>query len=387
MNRKLTVAMAALGLALGATWPPRMGVIFGQSRQSIEVPKFQYDPTFPQPLPENWAIGAIGGMAVDSHDHIWVLHRPGPLQKNERFAGAGMIPPRADCCIPAPPVLEFDQDGKLLASWGGPGEGYEWPSIEHGIFVDAKDDVWLAGSGDKDDQVLKFNPQGKFLAQFGHRGKSAGSSDTHNLGGPANLTVDSANNELYVADGYRNRRVVVIDTETLTFKRMWGAYGHAPDDQNLGPYDPDAPPAQQFRLPHNVALSKDNLVYVADRVNDRIQVFKTDGTFVNEAFVAPTTRLAGSASGLAFSPDQRFLYVIDGANHHIWILLRQTLEVVDRIGQQGIFGGSLNVPHALAVDSKGNIYVGENFDGRRFQRFVYKTMGTPTGKTLPPPKP
>ena len=128
-------------------------------------------------------------------------------------------------------------------------------------------------------------------------------------------------------------------------------------------------------------------MYVADRPNDRIQVFKTDGTFVREAFIAPRTLLAGSTSGFALSPDQRFLYVIDGANHHVWILLRDTLEVVDRIGQQGIFGGSLNVPHALAVDSKGNIYVGENFDGRRFQRFAYKGMGEPTGKTLPPPKP
>jgi DNA-binding beta-propeller fold protein YncE len=306
-----------------------------------------------------------------------------------------MTPPRAECCVPAPPVLVLDQEGKLLTSWGGPaggpgggsGQSYDWPTTEHGIFVDARDTVWIGGNGPKDGQVLKFTAQGKFVAQFGHPGTSGGSADTQNLGGPANLTVDSANHELYVADGYRNRRVVVIDTETLTLKRMWGAYGNKPDDKNLGPYHPDAPPVQQFRLPHNVALSKDGLVYVADRVNDRIQVFKRDGTFVKEAFVAPKTLLAGSASGIAFSPDQRFLYVIDGANHHVWILLRETLEVLDHIGQQGIFGGSLNVPHALAVDGKGNLYVGENFDGRRFQRFVYKGMGAPTGKTLPPPKP
>jgi len=166
MNRRLTFAATAVGLALGATstasWTLMSGVVFAQP--SVQVPKFQYDPTFPQPLPEKWAIGAIGGMAVDSHDHIWVLHRPSPLQKNERFAGAAMTPPRADCCIPAPPVLEFDQDGKLLASWGGPGEGYDWPSTEHGIVVDAKDNVWLGGNGEKDDQVLKFTTQGKFLA-------------------------------------------------------------------------------------------------------------------------------------------------------------------------------------------------------------------------------
>src|SRR5215475_4051093 len=156
MNRKQVFAATAIGLALGTAWTLSSAVVLAQTQSTIQVPKFQYDPSFPQPLPEKWAIGAIGGMAVDSQDRIWVLHRPSPLQKNERFAGAGMTPPKADCCIPAPPVLALDQDGKLVASWGGPGQGYEWPSIEHGIFVDAKDNVWLAGSGEKDDQVLKF---------------------------------------------------------------------------------------------------------------------------------------------------------------------------------------------------------------------------------------
>lgn len=358
-----------------------------QNPSNVRVPTFQYDPTFPQPLPPQWAIGAIGGMAVDGRGHIWVLHRPAPLEANERFSGADDMPPKAECCIPAPPVLEFDQDGRLVSSWGGPGAGYEWPQIEHGIVVDHKDHVWIGGSGAKDAHVLKFTRQGKFVAQFGRQGRGKGSADRENLGGPANLTVDPAANELYVADGYRNRRVVVLDIDTLAVKRLWGAYGNAPDDTDLGPYDPDAPPARQFRLPHNVAVSKDGFVYVADRPNDRIQVFRTDGTFVREGFIARRTLLAGSASGLAFSPDQRFLYVIDGANHHVWILRRDTLDVVDRIGQQGIFGGSLNVPHALAADSRGNLYVGENFDGRRFQRFVFKGMGAPRGGLRPPPRP
>ncbi len=387
MNRKRILAAIAVVVALVAMSTVRNDGVSGQVQPNAQVPKFQYDPSFPQPLPERWAIGPIGGMAVDSHDHLWVLHRPGGLMKNERFSGADANPPKADCCIPAPPVLEFDQDGKLVSSWGGPGPGYEWPQTEHGIFVDQKDNVLLAGSGDTDAQILKFTRQGKFLSQFGHQGKSGGNADTQNTGSAANLTVDPSSNELYVADGYRNHRVLVLDAETFAFKRMWGAYGNKPDDKDLGPYNPDAPPVQQFRLPHNVAVAKDGLVYVADRPNDRIQVFKKDGTFVKEGFIANKTLLAGSASGLAFSPDQRFLYVIDGANHHVWILLRDTLQVVDRFGQQGLFGGSLNVPHALAADSKGNIYVGGNFDARRFQRFLYKGMGAPTGKVIPPVRP
>jgi NHL repeat-containing protein len=387
MKRTLVISTASLYAALAAMLLVGVDGVSARVQEHAPVPKFQYDPSFPQPLPEKWAIGAIGGMAVDSRDHVWVLHRPGPLQTNERFAGAGATPPKAECCIPAPPVLEFDANGRLISSWGGPAAEYEWPQIEHGIFVDHKDNVWIAGSGDKDAQVLKFTREGKFLAQFGHRGRSRGSADRENLGGPANLTVDPQANELYVADGYRNHRVVVLDADTLAVKRLWGAYGNTPDDKDLGPYDPDAPPVQQFRLPHNVAVSRDGFVYVSDRPNDRIQVFRKDGTFVKEGFLAPKTLLAGSASGLAFSPDQRFLYVIDGANHHVWILRRETLEVVDRFGQQGIFGGSLNVPHALAVDSKGNVYVGENFDGRRFQRFAYKRMGPPTGRLLPPVRP
>jgi len=387
MHRTATFPAGLAVLTAVAIWAGPDALTAGQTQQNIAVPRFQYDPSFPQPLPEKWAIGAIGGMAVDSRDHIWVLHRPAPLRTNERFFGAGENPPRAECCIPAPPVLEFDRDGKLISSWGGPGAGYEWPQVEHGIFVDHKDNVWIAGSGEKDSHVLKFTREGKFVAQFGRQGQSRGSADRQNLGGPANLTVDPTTNELYVADGYRNKRVIVLDADTLAVKRLWGAYGNAPDDSNPGPYNPDAPPAQQFRLPHNVAVSRDGFVYVADRPNDRIQVFGKDGTFVKEGFIARRTLLAGSASGLAFSPDQRFLYVIDGANHHVWILLRETLEVVDRFGQQGIFGGSLNVPHALATDRGGNVYVGENFDGRRFQRFVYKGMGPPTGRVLAPLRP
>jgi hypothetical protein len=354
--------------------------------QGAQVPIFEYDSSFPKPLPEKWAIGPIGGLAVDRQDHLFVVQRPGTLLNNERMSGADDTPPKADCCVPAPPVLEFDQNGTLVNSWGGPGAGYDWPQSEHGVFVDHKDVVWLAGNGAKDHQLLTFTRQGKFLRQFGKAGMSKGSADTTNMRGPANLVVDQASNEVYVADGYGNRRVIVLDADTFAFKRMWGAYGNRPDDADPGPYNPDAPPAQQFRLPHNISVSRDGLVYVADRPNNRIQVFRKDGTFVREAFISRRTLLAGAASGFALSadPEQRFLYMIDGANHHVWILHRNTLQVVARFGQQGIFGGSLNVPHAIAVDSKGNIYVGENFDARRFQRFLFKGLGTPKPGTIPP---
>lgn len=390
MNTKPALAAALLLAALFTAWIGR-GAVTAQSHATGQVPRFAYDPTWPQPFPdEAWALGPIGGIAVDSQDHIWVVHRPEIIRTNERFTAAGATPPKAECCVPAPPVLEFDQAGRLIASWGGPGEGYQWPQTEHGIFVDHKGFVWLAGSGAKDTQLLKFTKQGQFVRQFGRQGTSGGNADTENLAGASNLTEDAASNELYIADGYRNHRLIVLDADTLAFKRMWGAYGNRPDDADLGPYNPDQPPATQFRLPHNVAIARDGLVYVADRPNDRIQVFRKDGTFVKEGFISRRTLLSGSASGLAMSadPGQRFLYVMDGGNHRVWILLRDSLQIVGRFGQQGLSGGALNTPHAMAIDSKGNMYIGENFDARRVQRFLYRGLGSPTSApgVIPPAK-
>jgi DNA-binding beta-propeller fold protein YncE len=379
-------AAAAISVGLLVTWTVSDRHVTGQARRPAQVPIFEYDPTFPKPLPETWAIGPIGGLAVDRRDHLFVVQRRGGLLTNERFSGADDTPPKADCCVPAPPVLELDPTGKLVNSWGGPGAGYDWPQIEHGVWIDGKDNVWLAGSGAKDAQLLKFTHQGAFLQQFGKPGMSGGNDDRNNLGSPANLTIDDATREIYIADGYGNRRVVVLDADTLTFKRMWGGYGNKPEGTNPGPFNPDAPPTQQFRLPHNISISRDGFVYVADRPNNRIQVFRKDGTYVKETFIAKRTFLSGAASGFALSadPQQRFLYMIDGANHHVWILERESLKVVARFGQQGLFGGSLNVPHAIAVDSKGNLYIGENFDARRFQRFLYKGLGTPVAGANPP---
>jgi sugar lactone lactonase YvrE len=365
------VAIIAIA-GVGATF----GTALNAQSSRAKMPTFQWDPTWPKPLPEKWAVGPVVGVSVDDRDHIWVIHRRSALLQNERYTAAAQNPPIAECCIPAPPILEFDRAGNLLSSWGGPGAGYEWPQSEHGIYVDAKGYVWTAGNGAKDAQILKFTRDGTFVLQIGRSGQSTGNSDTQNVQRAADMKVDPTANELYVADGYGNRRIIVFDADTGAFKRMWGAYGNRPDDADIGPYDPNAPPARQFRTVHGIGISKDGSVYVGDRSNDRVQVFKKDGTFVKEVSIAKHTRLSGSASGIAFSadPQQQYLYVLDGANHRVWILLRDSLQILGHVGRHGHWGGQLDVPHNHAVDSKGNLYITETLEGRRVQRFLYRGL-------------
>jgi DNA-binding beta-propeller fold protein YncE len=340
------------------------------SRPAQRVPQLQVDAFWPKPLPNNWLLGQVAGVAVDSRDDIWIVQRPRSL--SERELGAAQTPPLGNCCVAAPPVLVFDESGNLVRAWGGPGPGYEWPESEHGIFVDETDSVWLAGNGDRDSQILKFTLDGKFLLQIGHSGQSRGSNDTANLGSPADLYVDVAAREVYVADGYRNRRVVVFDSETGAYKRHWGAYGARPSDDPTPAYDPKAPPSRQFGNPvHCVRPTRDGLIYVCDRVNDRMQIFRKDGTFVSEAFFERDTLLSGSVSELAFSPDpeQRFLYMVDGVNNELRIVERATNEVLARVGRPGRYAGQFHVVHNVAVDSQGNVYTTEVNTGQRVQKF------------------
>lgn len=337
------------------------------------VPRFQVDPFWPKPLPHNWILGQVSGIAVDQFDRIWVVHRPSSL--NEREVAASQNPPAAKCCVAAPPVLVFDQSGNLIRSWGGPGQGdkpYEWPKSEHGIFIDDNDFVWLAGNGKQDGQLLKFTMDGKLVLQIGHAGPIRGSNDTTALGSPADVAVDVAAHEVYAADGYTNRRVVVFDSETGAYKRHWGAYGNKPSDDKTPPYDPAKPPSQQFGNPvHCIRLAKDGLVHVCDRTNDRLQIFRKDGTFVAEHIFEKSTRGTGSVYDLVFSPDpaQRFVYMIDGMNGEIRILSHATYEVLARFGRPGRQAGEFTALHNIAVDHQGNIFTAEVNTGQRVQKF------------------
>jgi NHL repeat len=360
MNSRIPAGMAFFALAFTAV--------------SQNVPKFEPDPSWPKQLPNNWMLGQVGGIFVDSHDHIWVTSRPRTLDNNDKYSA--LEPPQADCCIPSPPILEFDQAGNLIQSWGGPSKDYEWPDNEHGMFVDYKDNVWIGGNGPKDTNILKFSKSGKFLLQIGHHGKTGGSNDTENLNRPAGIYVYPKTNEVFVADGYGNRRVIVFDADTGTYKRHWGAYGNKPDDTVPRTRVFDGPGPTQFNTVHGIRISNDGLVYVGDRVNNRIQVFTPEGKFVKEGFIErKTSTPEGTAFDVAFSADkgQQFLYVSDGSNKKVQILNRETLEVIGFFGGHGGHGpGQFYHLHSIATDSKGNVYIGESF-GERALRWNLKS--------------
>src|SRR5471030_2710978 len=380
---------------------------------AVQAPRFEVDPLWPKPLPNKWIVGQTIGVSVDGQDHVWIIHRAGSLEPGEVHATTN--PPTAQCCAPAPPILEFDAAGNLIGHWGGPGQGYDWPDSNHGITVDYKGNVWIGGNGRgappagrgargapaaglnrqqdesqtagtqsfNDNMVLKFTDDGKFLMQIGKPLSSKGSNDIENLRLPAKTFLDRQTNELYVADGYGNHRVIVFDAETGKYKRHWGAYGAKPDDVDLGRYDPKAAPAKQFRNPvHCADLSVDRLLYVCDRVNDRIQVFKPDGTFVKEAFFNKETLGSGSVWDIAFSrdPQQKYVYLADGENDKVHVILRDTLELLTSFGEGGRQPGEFYGVHSIATDSKGNVYTTETYRGQRVQKFVFKGLGPVTKK-------
>ena len=387
-NRNVWVGAAFLGVIAALTAGQAIVArhAAAQAARRVTAPRFEVDPFWPKPLPNHWLLGRTIGLSVDERDHVFIIHRGAAHLDPKTEAGADATPPIGECCRSAPPILEFDPAGNMVGHWGGPGTGYEWPESNHGLTVDHKGNIWIGGNGQPDSHVLKFTRTGKFLAQFGRPGArrvadkkyAANSHDTQSFGRVAKIFIDPRANEAYLADGYLNRRVAVIDADTGKFKRYWGAYGNKPDDTDLGDYNPDAPPAKQFRTPvHCADLSSDGLLYVCDRPNNRLQVFKTDGTFVREMFIAKRTLGDGAIWDIAFSkdPKQTYLYVADGKNERIYIVQRDTMELLTSFGDGGRQPGQFFGVHSIATDSKGNIYTVETYEGKRLQKFVYKGLG------------
>lgn len=419
-NRRVGAVFVAVFLALGIA-SVVLDRVTRVKAAAVMAPRFEVDPMWPKPLPNHWLVGNVIGVSVDANDHIWIVHRGAALERMETYAA--QTPPASECCSPAPPVLEFDEAGELIGHWGGPGEGFDWPDTNHGITVDYKGNVWIGGNGRggapagaagrgqgaarggaaaggeeglpaaagrggaaapyHDNMILKFTQTGKFLMQIGKPGQSKGSNDVENLKGAAKMFVDPKTNELFVADGYGNHRVIVFDAETGKYKRHWGAYGNKPDDTSLGRYNPSDPPAQQFRNPvHCAELSHDGMLYVCDRPNDRIQMFKPDGTFVKEVIIAKNTLGDGSVWDIAFSkdPQQKYIYLADGSNEKVYVIQRDTMEVLTSFGDGGRQPGQFYAVHSIATDSKGNVFTTETYRGQRIQKFLYKGLAPVTKK-------
>jgi DNA-binding beta-propeller fold protein YncE len=371
----LLTLLAALGIGQIAL----QQAATAQTNGKTMAPRFEVDPMWPKPLPNHWIMGNTIGVGIDSRDHIFIIHRAGSLEAKELYAAEN--PPASECCIAAPPVLEFDAEGNMVKAWGGPGQGYEWPESNHGITPDSKGNLWIGGNGANDGHVLKFTRDGKFVKQFGFAYASAGSNDMWAFSKVAKISLDEGANEAYVSDGYGNKRVAVLDMDTGKIKRYWGAYGNKPDDTNMGNYNPSAPPIQQFRNPvHCAEPSKDGLIYVCDRPNDRIQVFTKDGKFQKEVFVAKTTKGDGSTWDIAFSKDaeQKYFYLADGANEKIRVFDRKALTELTSFGDGGRQPGQFYAVHSIATDSKVNLYTTETYRGQRLQKFVYKGLAPVT---------
>lgn len=349
--------VVASGLAL------RNNEVAGQT--ATGAPRFESQPEWAK-VPAKWKLGDVSSVAIDEQDNVWVLHRPRTLSAQELPSSA-------------PPVLEFDPAGNFLQAWGGAGNGYEWPEREHGIYVDHQGSIWIGGNNCaarklpglkavNDDQLVKFTKSGKFVMQVGRSNASKGNADTKNLHEPADVFVYTRTNEAFVADGYGNHRVIVFDAGTGAFKRMWGAFGNKPIDKDECPPSEPGPVAndgtqgpQQFVILHAIRVSNDGLVYVGDRENKRVQVFTTEGKYLNQAFVGrENTTTSRTTGGLAFSadPQQTFLYAGGG---RVAVLDRKTLTVLNPNAGPG--------GHHIASDSKGNIYTAS---GRRVQKLVFK---------------
>ena len=390
---------------------------------TVQAPRFEVDPYWPKPMPNHWLLGSVTGLAIDSRDHVYVVHLTDSFTaRTETGSGPqnGNITPAGECCSSAPNVLEFDPAGNLVKSWGGAGQGFDWPAQNAGLAIDPSGNLWIGGMGGADTRILKFTKDGAFVAQYGKgfvapppaaapadtqyagqspgRGQAAGgrgggrggrggrgaapvappaSTSSEAFGGATAFAFDARSGEVFVADGSRNRRVAVVDMNTGAIKRFFGAYGAAPDDAGPATYAPNDPPSKQFLGVRCIESASDGTLYVCDARNNRIQVFQKDGKFLREARIAPNTLGNGSVWDIAFSrdPQQRYVYVADGSNMKVHVLERSTLNHLTSFGEGGRYPGQFLAVSGVATDSKGNLYTIEADQGKRLQRFVFKGVG------------
>ena len=351
-----------LALFLGACQPG--GDASEAVDAAVEVPRLSVDPDWPAPLPQGWVAGVVTGIAVDDNDHIWVLSPPNPLTPDEIEQADG------ESLTRIPTVVVFDRQGSVVQAWDDPTGELEWPETPHGIFPDEQGYVWI---GYRDDhRLVKFTRSGEHVLTIGERDSTGGDEDPERLGAPADVWVDPETNEAYVADGYLNRRVVVYDASTGEYLRHWGAFGRTSSSGDDGMEETDEG-RREFSTVHGIVGSHDGLLYVADRGNNRVQVFDPDGQFVDEVEIAAGTEGSGSAFDVALSADQgqTHLYVADGTNQTVWIVRRGDLEVVGQWGTSGEEPGEFLRIHNIDTDSEGNVYTAE-VEGERVQRFVHQ---------------
>ena len=396
MRHKLsTLPVVVVTLAVGAA--AVAGLVQAQQRAPA-APRYRVDPFWPKPLPTKWSMQQIVDIYVDRDDHVWAINRRVDARPDELTAATN--PPRGECCVLGPEVLEFDPDGNVVHAWGGPDYHPGWPGRLQTIAVDREKNVYLSGTT-PGDSIIKFSREGKFLKDFGHRGPKIPADQVKQDNqqtalfppGIGSFELDEDAREIFIADGFLNKRIVVYDMDTGAFKRGWGGHGIplSEIDNNPTPnYDISGPPPDQMQFApalHCVHFSRDGLVYVCERGSDRVQVFTKQGKFVRQWFVHPSTQARGANCGgpwsttaapcgtvyhmaISSDPQQRYVFVADGTNNMVWIYNRSDGTPAGSFGGNGRYAGQLHWIDAIATDSKGNIYTGEVEDGKRIQKFV-----------------
>lgn len=359
------------------------GVSIGCGAADAPVPEHEYV-VLSLKLPDDMAVGRGRGLDISPDGHIWMAHSTEAIESQQEgrilLGLDGPNPDGFECCSAAPPILEFDAEGNFVQGWGGPSDEYDWPRGIHGLHFDHTGHIWIAGEDPRDAMILKFTRDGEFVMQIGQAQREevlemreqlgwsypaeTTSGDTTNVGRAADMRVHGPTNELFVADGYGNHRVAVFDAATGEYKRHWGAYGDPDPDDSIP--QPDSgqfgvgESANQFHVPHDIAVSDDGMVYVADRGHNRIQVFTGEGEYLEEVFISRSSRAGASSVGtLDFSadPEQGYLYVGDAGNGRVRVLDRQTFEEVGQYGRLGYAPGQFMYIHQLRVGPDGAFYV------------------------------